>query len=83
MLSCGFNIRESLNVVLCKTVSCGFCRSCFKVVKVAVLNLIIGKSFSHVVENVDGELLSFRIGHILAEPLSVETDLIHTDETDC
>ena len=34
------------------------------------------------VENLLGESLGLGIGKILAEPLRIETDLIHSDKTD-
>ena len=83
MLSGSLDVGISLNVVLCKTVCSRLGRSSLKVVKVTVLNLIIGKSLSHVVENVDCKLLSLGIGHIFTEPFSVEADLVHADKTDC
>ena len=35
------------------------------------------------VEDFRRKFLSFGIGHIVAEPLCIETNLVHTDKTDC
>ena len=69
--------------MLCKTEGCGFGRCSFEVIKVAVLFLIVGESFSHVVKDVLSELLSLFVDKVAAYPFSVETSFIHTDKTDC
>ena len=76
------NVGEALFVVLCKAVACGLRGSSLKIVKIAVLLLIVGEAFSHMVKHFLGELLSLTACHILAYPFGVETRFVHTYETD-
>ena len=82
VLVCGNDVGELFLVVLCETVGGGFRRRSFEVVKVAVLFLIVGKSFTHMVEHVFGEFLRFGARHIFSYPLCVESRFVHADETD-
>ena len=81
-LGCRDNVGESLYVVLCKTVRGGLCGSSLQVVKILVLLLIVGKLFSHVVENLLSELLSLGMSEVLLYPGCIEASLVHTNETD-
>ena len=71
-----------LSVVLCKTERGRLCGSCLKVVQVAVHLLIVGQTLTHMVEHFLGKLLRFFMGKILADPLCVESSLVHTDKSD-
>ena len=82
VIGCSDNVGPSLSVMLCKTEGGRLCGSSLKVVEVAVHFLVIGESFSHVVEDVAGESLRLLMSHIGSEPLCVKTDLVHTDKTD-
>ena len=80
---CRDHIRELLDIVFRKTIGAGFGGSCLKVVQVAVLFLIIRKSFSHMIQYFLGEILARPARHIRAYPFRVQTRLIHSDKTDC
>ena len=79
---CADDAGISFSVVLCKTVGRRFRRSCFKVVQIAVLLLIVAEFFTHEVEHFLGEFLRFFVRKILADPVCVEASLVHTDKTD-
>ena len=68
--------------MLCESVSRGLSRCCLQVVQVAVLLLIIGEALTHVVQDIAGETLCALIGEISAKPVGVQTDFIHTDQSD-
>ena len=69
--------------MLGKTVGCGLCRGCLKVIKVAVFFLIIGKSVAHMRKHLLGKFLRFLMGHVGSEPICVKSDLVHADKSDC
>ena len=77
----GDDIGELLLVVLSETVRGGLCRRSFEVIQIAVFFLIVGQSFTHMVEYLFGEFLSGFVCHILAYPVRVESRFVHTDET--
>ena len=81
-LGCGDDAGEALDIVFCKAEGGGFGRSGFKVVKVAVLLLIVGKTLSHMVEHFNGKVLGFLVGQVFSQPLSVEAGLVHSHKTD-
>ena len=59
---------ELLYIMLCEPVGCGLCRCCLKVIEITVLLLIIGKTCSHVVENLNCEILSSLISKVDTKP---------------
>ena len=75
-------IRITAFVVLCKTVRRRLCWSCFEVVKVAVLLLIVGEALAHMIETFLCEVLSFLMSYVFSEPVCVQTCFVHADETD-
>lgn len=79
----GDDVGELRLIVFCKTIGSGFRRGCFEVVQIAVLFLIIGKSFAHMVEDFFCELLRFDVRQVFSEPFCVEPCLVHADKTDC
>ena len=81
-IGCSADVGITLDVLLGKTVGGGLGGGRLKVVEVAILLLIVGEALAHVVEYVLGEFLGGGIGHVLAKPLGVETDLIHAEQTD-
>ena len=76
----GDDVGVKLDVVLGETVGGGLGGGSFEVIQVAVLFLIIAQALAHMVENLLGELLTLGMGHILADPLGVETGFIHADK---
>ena len=82
LISCGFDSGPSFPVMLCQTVGGAFRRSCFQIVKIAVLLLIVGKAFPHMVQHFLGKILRMFAGHILTQPVRIQADLVHSDEAD-
>ena len=82
LLSCSDDIGEVLLVMLGKTVSGGLGRRRFEVIQISVLLLIVGQAGTHMVQHFDGKILRLFVGHVLAQPFRVQTDLIHTDQTE-
>ncbi len=71
-----------LHVVLGKTVGGGFRGRCLKVVEIAVLLLIVGETFAHVVQHVFRELVRFRVRQVFPNPLRVQAGFVHADQAD-
>ena len=76
------DVGEARDVVLCEAVRRRLGGRSLEVVEVAVELLIVGEALSHMVEHVLCELLSPLVRHVGAEPLRVQTDLVHSDKTD-
>ena len=62
----GDDVGELRLIVFCKTIGSGFRRGCFEVVQIAVLFLIIGKSFAHMVEDFFCEFLRFDVRQVFS-----------------
>ena len=71
LVACGLDIRPFCTVVFCQTVCGRLRRSCLKVVQIAVLLLIIGEAFSHMVQNLFRKLLCLRILQTLSKPCGI------------
>ena len=72
----------SLTVMLRKTEGSGLSWGSLKVVEVAISFLIVGKAGSHVVEDLNGEVLSSLSGEVGFDPTGIEAGFVHTDKTD-
>ena len=81
-LGCSDDVRILLAVVLGETIGGRFSRGGLEVVKVAVFLLIVGETVAHVVKHSLGEGLGFFVGEILAQPVGIEADLVHTNKAD-
>ena len=79
---CRDNVGIALDVVLGQAIGGGLGGRGLEVIEVAVLLLIVGQAVAHMVEHFLGELLRGGIGHIGAQPLGVQTDLVHADQAD-
>ena len=81
-LGSGDDAGKALDVVLCETERGGLGGGGLEIIEVAVLLLIVGKTLSHVVEHLDGEVLGLLVGQILSQPFGVEAGLVHAHKTD-
>ena len=72
LFSCCFDIRITTSVVFGKTVCSGLCRCCLQVEKLSrILLLIVGKTVSHMLQNLFCKLLGFRICHVFFQPAGI------------
>ena len=78
----GDDIGILLDIVLCKAVGCALCRGGLEIIQIAVLLLIVRQALAHVVEYLLCELLALFGGHIGADPVCVESGLVHADKAD-
>ncbi len=78
----GDDVGEGLDVVLGKAIGRRLGRGGLEVVQVAVELLIIAQALAHMVENLTGELLAARIGHVGADPFGILSGLVHAHQTD-
>ena len=79
----GKDVWISLTVMLSKTESGGLSWGSFKVIEVAISFLIVGKAGSHVVEDLNGEVLSSLSGEVGFDPTGIEAGFVHSDKPDC
>ena len=76
------DFRIARLVMLGQTVGGGFSRGCLQVVQVAVHLLVIRQPLPHVVQHITGEFLALPVGHVLPDPLCVQSGLIHAQKAD-
>ena len=79
----GDDVGISLNIMLGKTIRGGLRRGRLEIVEIAVLLLIIGKAFSHVIEHVFCEILRLFAGKVFFHPFGVHARLVHAYKTYC
>ena len=77
----GDDIGIARLVVFGEAIGSGFRRGCLKVIEVAVLLLIIGETFPHMLQHPDGEVLCLLVGKILAKPICIQPRFVHAHKS--
>ncbi len=76
----GNDVTPLLPVMLCKPVGRALRRRRLEIIQVAILLLIIRKTFTHMVQHFFCKLLCLPVREIFLKPFCIEPRLIHADE---
>ena len=68
--------------MLRKTVGRGLSRRRLKVVQVSVLFLVVGQTFTHMIEHVPGKALCLFVRQVFFDPVRVQAGFVHSHKAD-